>query len=280
MPAKGMFCKENAFAVFTGRLFFWRKYMVKSKLLSLIQKISPFAAIIIIWQLISMTGLVPGFMLPGPLRVASAFTADFTLLVKHLWCTLLEAMIGLLLAAAASFILAIALDASKFLKQSLMPLLLLSQTMPTIAIAPLLILWMGYGTAPKITLVFLVCFFPMTIGLLGAFARADSESIRLLRSMGASRRQIYRYIKLPQGLPAFFSGLKIAGAYSIIGAVISEWLGGDAGLGVYMTRVRRSYSFDKMFAAILLTSVLSILLIKLITIIEKISLPWISEKND
>jgi ABC-type nitrate/sulfonate/bicarbonate transport system permease component len=146
--------------------------------------------------------------------------------------------------------------------------------MPTVAIAPLLILWMGYGVAPKIALVFLVCFFPMTIGLLGAFTQTDGDAVRLLRSMGAKRWQIYRYVKLPQSLPAFFSGLKISGAYSIVGAVIAEWLGGDAGLGVYMIRVRRSYSFDKMFAVILLTSVLSIVLVKLIGIIETAVTPW------
>jgi ABC-type nitrate/sulfonate/bicarbonate transport system permease component len=216
-------------------------------------------------------------MLPSPLRVTAAFAADFPLLMRHLWRTLLEALIGLALAAAASFVLAITMDANRFLKQSLEPILLLTQTMPTIAIAPLLILWMGYGITPKIALVFLVCFFPMTIGLLGAFARADYDAIRLLQSMGASRRQIYQYIKLPQAMPAFFSGLKISGSYSIIGAVISEWLGGDAGLGVYMIRVRRSYSFDKMFAVILLTSVLSIVLIKCISVIERASMPWIKK---
>ncbi|MCL2127740.1 MAG: ABC transporter permease [Treponema sp.] len=235
---------------------------------------APAAALILLWQILSMSGVIPGYMLPGPLRVASAFVADFALLMRHLRRTLLEAMAGLAIAAAASFVLAVAMDANGPLKRSLTPFLLLTQTMPAIAVAPLLILWMGYGTAPKIVLVFLVCFFPMTIGLLGAFAGADADAIRLLRSMGARGWQIYRYIKIPQGLPAFFSGLKISGSYSIIGAVISEWLGGDEGLGVYMIRVRRSYSFDKMFAVILLTSVLSILLIKLIAVIEKEAMPW------
>jgi ABC-type nitrate/sulfonate/bicarbonate transport system permease component len=133
---------------------------------------------------------------------------------------------------------------------------------------------MGYGMAPKITLIFLTCFFPMTIGLLGGFDQADKDAIRLLQSMGASRRQIYQYIKLPQGMPAFFSGLKISSSYSIIGAVISEWLGGDAGLGVYMIRVRRSYSFDKMFAVILLTAALSLILIKLVTELERLAMPY------
>jgi ABC-type nitrate/sulfonate/bicarbonate transport system permease component len=242
------------------------------------QPLVPLDGIILIWQLLSVSGVIPGYMLPSPARVIAAFMADFSLLMRHLRHTLLEAMAGLALAAAAALVLAITMDANRFIKQSFSPLLLLTQTIPTIAIAPLLILWMGYGSAPKITLVFIVCFFPMTIGLLGAFARADGDAIKLLKSMGASRRQIYQYIKLPQALPAFFSGLKIAGSYSIVGAVISEWLGGNAGLGVYMIRVRRSYSFDKMFAVIFLTSVLSIVLIKLIAIIQRAAMPWIKEE--
>jgi ABC-type nitrate/sulfonate/bicarbonate transport system permease component len=230
------------------------------------------------WEGVSAAGLLPGYMLPSPVRVLAAFAGDFPLLMRHLGRTLLEALCGLAFAIAASFILAILMDANAFLKKAATPLLLLTQTMPVIAIAPLLILWMGYGSAPKITLVFLTCFFPVTIGLLGAFAQADTDTIRLLQSMGAGRRQIYQYIKLPQSLPAFFSGLKISASYSIIGAVISEWLGGDAGLGVYMIRVRRSYSFDKMFAVILLTSALSLMLIKLVTEIEKRAMPWRKEK--
>ena len=231
-------------------------------------------ALLLLWQFLSMSGIVPSYMLPSPLRVTQAFITDFGLLMSHLRRTLLEAMSGLAMAVAVSFVLAIIMDTNRFLKNSVTPLLLLTQTMPTIALAPLLILWMGYGSAPKITLVFLTCFFPITIGLLGAFSGTDIDAHRLLRSMGAARWQQYRYIKIPQSMPAFFSGLKIASSYSIIGAVIAEWLGGDAGLGVYMIRVRRSYSFDKMFAVILLTSALSLFLIQLITIIEKKAMPW------
>ena len=234
----------------------------------------PIAAILITWQILSTSGLIPPYMLPTPVRVISVFIDDFQLLMKHLSFTLMEAMAGLTLAVIAAFILSILMDANRFIKQSMTPILLLTQTMPVIAIAPLLILWMGYGLAPKITLVFLTCFFPVTIGLLGAFASADNDALRLLQSMGAKKWQLYRYIKIPQGLPAFFSGLKIAASYSIIGAVVAEWLGGDAGLGVYMIRVRRSYSFDKMFAVIILVSILSLLLIKLVSLIEKKSMPW------
>ncbi|MCL2721666.1 MAG: ABC transporter permease [Treponema sp.] len=234
----------------------------------------PVAAVIVIWQLVSSSGVVPPFMLPSPLNVISVFISDFPLLMTHLSYTLMEALIGLTLAVIAAFLLALIMDSNRVIKQSITPILLLTQTIPVIAIAPLLILWMGYGFAPKITLVFLTCFFPVTISLLGAFASADNDALRLLQSMGAKKWQLYRYIKIPQSLPAFFSGLKIAASYSIIGAVIAEWLGGDAGLGVYMIRVRRSYSFDKMFAVIILVSLLSLLLIKLVGLIEKRALPW------
>jgi ABC-type nitrate/sulfonate/bicarbonate transport system permease component len=234
----------------------------------------PIASVLLTWHLLSASGIVPPYMLPGPVQVVSVFISDFFLLSRHLFFTLAEALTGLFLAVLAAFIIAVIMDANRFIKKSFMPILLLTQTMPVIAIAPLLILWMGYGLAPKITLVFLTCFFPVTIGLLGAFASTDNDALKLLQSMGAKKWQLYRYIKIPQGLPAFFSGLKIAASYSIIGAVVAEWLGGDAGLGVYMIRVRRSYSFDKMFAVIILVSVLSLILIKLVALLEKKAMPW------
>jgi ABC-type nitrate/sulfonate/bicarbonate transport system permease component len=213
-------------------------------------------------------------MLPGPARVLGALAGDFPLILGHLGYTLGEAAAGLGLALAFSFVLAVVMDLSPLLKRSAAPLLLLTQTMPAVALAPLLILWMGYGQAPKIALVFLTCFFPMTVGLLGAFAAADGDELRLLKSMGAKGFDLYRYIKIPGSAGAFFAGLRISASYSIIGAVIAEWLGGEAGLGVYMIRVRKSYSFDKMFAAILVTALLSLVLIKLVELLEKIAMPW------
>jgi len=235
------------------------------------------AALILLWQGVSASGIAPPYMLPGPIDIVLAAVRDFPLLVTHLLQTLKEASAGLGLALAFSFLLALLMDSSRLLKETVSPLLTLTQTMPTVALAPLLILWMGYGSAPKIALVFLTCFFPLTVGLLGAFAQAGEDEQRLLKSMGAKRAQLYRYIKLPQSLPAFFSALRISASYSIIGAVIAEWLGGDAGLGVYMIRVRKSYSFDRMFAAIVLVSLLSLGLIRLIELIERAATPWRSE---
>ncbi|GHU12694.1 nitrate ABC transporter permease [Spirochaetia bacterium] len=236
--------------------------------------ILPILGIIALWQAAAASGLVPAFMLPGPLRVLAALRDDRLLLAGHLLRTLAEAGAGLALALGAGFLLALLMDSSGLAKRALHPLLLLTQTMPTIALAPLLILWMGYGSAPKITLVFLTCFFPLTLGLAGAFAQADEDALRLLRSMGASRAQLYRYIKIPSSAPAFFSALRVSSSYSIIGAVVAEWLGGEAGLGVYMIRVRKSYSFDRMFAAILVVTLLSLALVKIVGLVEKAAMPW------
>jgi len=234
--------------------------------------------LVFLWQGVSVSGMVPPYMLPGPVQIIQAAVKDIPILAVHLLQTLKEAAAGLGLALVVSFVLAFLMDGNRVLKETIAPLLTLTQTMPVIALAPLLVLWMGYGSAPKIALVFLTCFFPLTVGLLGAFAQAGEDEMKLLKSMGASRLELYRYIKLPQSLPAFFSGLRISASYSIIGAVIAEWLGGDAGLGVYMIRVRKSYSFDRMFAAIALVSVLSLVLIKTVELIERAAMPWRSKE--
>ena len=146
--------------------------------------------------------------------------------------------------------------------------------MPTVAIAPLLVLWFGYEMLPKVILIVIVTFFPITIGLLEGFRSADKDMMNLLRSMGAGRLQIFRYIKMPGAMGRFYASLRISASYSVVGAVISEWLGGFSGLGVYMTRVKKAFAFDKMFAVIFLISIISLLLMKLVDILQKKSMPW------
>jgi ABC-type nitrate/sulfonate/bicarbonate transport system permease component len=233
-----------------------------------------FLGLLALWYGVSAAKLVPPYMLPGPLEVAAALLKDMPLLARHTGRTLFEALSGLSLGLAAAFVLALVMDAAPRVKSAAAPLLLLTQTVPALALAPLLVLWMGFGAAPKVALVFLTCFFPVTIALLNGFSQADMDAIRLLRSMGASTFHIYRYIKIPGALSPLFSGLKISTAYAVAAAVIAEWLGGDAGLGVYMTRVRKSYSFDRMFAVIFLTAILSMALMKLLELIERRVMPW------
>lgn len=247
------------------------------KLQNIIEKISPAIALILlvgIWAAVCGFGAIPSYMLPSPSAVAKAFVSDFPIMMKHSVVTLTEAALGLLLGIALAFVTATFMDRFKFLYKALYPLLVVSQTIPTVAIAPLLILWMGYGMSPKVTLVVLTTFFPITVGLLDGYKSADPDSVSLLRSMGAGNVKIFRYIKLPFSLSHFFSGLKISSSYAIVGAVIAEWLGGFEGLGVYMTRVKKAYSFDKMFAVIILIVIISLFLMGIVSVLRRVLMPW------
>ena len=222
---------------------------------------------------------VPAYMLPSPIDVVKAFGDNFSIMMKQAAVTLQETLYGLLIGIAIAFVIASLMDRFTIINKALYPVLVVTQTIPTIAIAPLLVLWMGFGMAPKITLVVITTFFPIAIGLLNGFQSVDEDAINLMRSMGASRLQIFRIIKLPNATASFFSGLRISAAYAVIGAVVSEWLGGFEGLGVYMTRVKKAYAFDKMFAVIVFISAISLVLMGIVVLLEKISMPWVHKKE-
>lgn len=241
---------------------------------SKIWTIAALAFILIIWQAVSVAGLVPGYMLPAPTQVVKAFISEFPALMENAKVTLIEAAVGLLCGVAFGFIMAVLMDHFEKLYQAFYPLVVISQTIPTVAIAPLLVLWFGYEMLPKVILIVIATFFPITVGLLDGFRSADKDTINLLRSMGAGKVQIFRYIKLPGAMSYFFASLRISAAYSVVGAVISEWLGGFSGLGVYMTRVKKAFAFDKMFAVIFLISIISLLLMKLVDLLQKKCMPW------
>ena len=243
--------------------------------------IAAVAALVLLWQTVCSLGWVPGYMLPSPVQVVQAFLSELPLLFENSLITLQEAFLGLLLGVTVGFVAAVLMDAFEVLYKAFYPLLILTQTIPSVAIAPLLVLWFGYGMTPKIVLIVISTFFPVTVGLLDGFRSADRDAIGLLRSMGANRLQIFRHIKFPSALPQLFSGLRIAAAYSVVGAVISEWLGGFGGLGVYMTRVKKAFAFDKMFAVIFLISAISLALMALVELAQKKCMPYryLDQKN-
>ena len=231
-------------------------------------------ALLAVWQGVCSAGLVPNFMLPSPVEVVCALVADFPLLLSHTWTTLSEAALGLAIGVAVGFGFAVLMDKFETFYLAFDPLLTVSQTVPTVAIAPLLVLWFGYGLMPKVLLVVITTFFPVTVALASGFRSVDPDQIDLLRTMNASEWQIFRYAKLPAAADQFFSGLRISATYAIVGAVISEWLGGFTGLGVYMTRVRKNFAYDRMFAVIIITSALSLALMKGVAVLERICMPW------
>ncbi|MGM9551993.1 MAG: ABC transporter permease [Clostridia bacterium] len=232
------------------------------------------AIILILWQIVGMMEIVPKFMLPTPIKVIQALVGDWKILLSNLVITLSEASIGMAFALAGSFVMAVLMDRFKMIHNMLYPICVVSQTIPTVAIAPLLVLWFGFGMTPKVILIFITCFFPLLVALVSGFECADKNVLRLYRSMDAGYLKILFDVKIPYALDSFFAGLRISVSYSIVGAVISEWLGGEGGLGVYMTRVRKSFRFDKMFAVIIVISVLSLLLIRLVDIIRDRTMVW------
>lgn len=254
---------------------------MKRKLQSTTNKLWPALAIAIIlfvWQAASSTGLVPKFMLPSPVDVVKAFASDFPLLMDNARVTLVEAFAGLFMGILIGFLMAVAMDRFRCVYQAFYPLIVLTQTVPTIAIAPLLVLWFGYEMMPKVILIIIVTFFPITVSLLDGFRAADKDTISLLRSMGASKMQIFWFVKFPGSLNQFFASLRISVSYAVVGAVISEWLGGFNGLGVYMIRVKKAFSFDKMFAVIFLISAISLMLMWAVNLLQRKCMPWEEDK--
>ena len=251
--------------------------MLKKKSGRWTDKLYPVAAlglILFVWELISKLEIVPNFMLPSPVQMLRAMYIDAAALAQNAATTLLEAVTGLLIGVAVGYLAAMIMDNWDGAYKALYPLIVVTQTIPTVAVAPLLVLWFGYDMKPKIILIILCTFFPVAVGVLDGFRSVDPDEVNLLRAMGATKTQIFRHIKFPGALSNFFSGLRISAAYAIVGAVLAEWLGGFRGLGVYMIRVKKSFAYDRMFAVILLISVISLLLLWIVNLIEKRSMPW------
>jgi ABC-type nitrate/sulfonate/bicarbonate transport system permease component len=238
-----------------------------------------FGIIILLWEFIVAHQVIARYILPSPTDILKTLLHIFPDIKIHLAITLSEAFLGLFLSIILAGLLAIIMDTISIIKKAIYPILIVSQTIPIIALAPLFALWFGFGELSKIIVVILVCFFPIIISLVDGLDSVDPDMLNLLKSMGANRLQIFKLLKLPASMVNLFSGLRIAATYSIMGAVIGEWLGGESGLGVYMMRVKHSYALDKVFAVILIIVVASIALFKVISVAQNWLMPWQGQLN-
>ncbi|MBO8168565.1 MAG: ABC transporter permease [Thermoanaerobacteraceae bacterium] len=232
------------------------------------------AALLLVWQAVVESGLIARYILPSPQDVVIALVEILPVLKGHIMVTLQEALAGFGIAILLAIVLAVVMDNVPLVKKALYPLIIISQTVPIIALAPLFGMWFGYYMLPKIIVVVLVCFFPIVISLLHGLGSADKDMLNLLKSMGASRLQVFRLVKFPASMVNFFSGLRIAATYSIMGAVIGEWLGGTAGLGLYMLRAKHSYALDRVFATILVIVLFSMAVFQVISLMQYLLMPW------
>ncbi len=210
------------------------------------------------WEAIVRAGLVDDLILPAPTQVLDSLWTDRGLLASDLWVTGYEVLIGLAAAIALGAVLAVAMHLSPLARRALRPLVIGSQAIPIPVVAPLIVLVLGFGLAPKVLLVALVCFFPVAINLYDGLRDADPDARRLLRSLQASRWQALRLVEAPSALPAAFTGMKVAAAVAVIGAVFAEWAGADAGLGRTLLTANGQLETARAFAATLLLFLLAV----------------------
>ena len=245
--------------------------------------ILPPAALIVLliigWYLVARVAGLDSFVLPTPVDVIRAGWETRSLLLNAIGVTLLSTGIGLLLALIAGVGIAALMDFFPLIRRALYPILVVSQTVQILAIAPILVIWFGFGIAPTIFIVVLFCFFPLAVSTADGLTSSDPDLIALLRAMGAPKRHIWRMVRLPSALPSFFSGLRLAVTYSIVAATIGEWVGGSPGLGLYMLRSKNALATDQVFVAMFVTTILSVSLFMLVYGIEKIALPWYHSKQ-
>ena len=233
-----------------------------------------FASLIILWEILSHTIQVPAYILPAPSVIGRSLASNASLLIHHSKVTLTAVAGGLALAISAAFLLALGMDRWKALKQALYPVLVVSQAVPIFALAPLMMIWFGVGLLPKVLIVALVCFFPLAVNLVEGLSQVDPEAMNLMKIMRADRLMIMKSVQLPTAMPYFFSGLKIAATYSVLGAIIGEWLGARAGLGIYMLRAMNSFRTGDVFASIVVVILLSLALFKIVEACSWLIMPW------
>jgi ABC-type nitrate/sulfonate/bicarbonate transport system permease component len=227
-----------------------------------------------LWELWVQVGDVPRWQLPAPSAIARELVNSHDLLWNHTLVTLQEVLLGFLVALASGILLAIAIAYSRILERSVYPLVIASQTIPIIAIAPLLLIWVGYGIAPKVIVAALISFFPIAVNTVDGLKSVDPDMVNMMRTLGASRWQIFTKLQIPTALPYLFSGVRVGIAISVIGAVIGEWVGASAGLGYLMTYSQPLFLTARVFAAIVVLSLMGIILFVLASLAQRLMLPW------
>ena len=241
---------------------------------SLCYSIAGILLFLLFWQLLAACFVQREYLLPTPLAVLQSFAENLSLLLRHSRYTMIEAAGGKALSVLFSLLLALVMSLFRRVREAVYPLLVLSQMVPIVVLAPLFLIWFGYGMLPKVLVVILICFFPMVIQSLAGLSAADSEMLAFYRAMGMSRRQLFTMVRLPLALPYFFGGLRVSAAYSVMGAVIGEWLGAEAGLGLLLTRAQRSFDLPLTFAAILAIIIWSALIFAVVALCEHFCLRW------
>lgn len=254
--------------------------MKQEKNLRIFMPVGAIILLLLVWEFFVKITNTPLYVLPAPSKVLSTLFKEIPTLWHHSVVTLSETLIGLVIAVVLAFILAILMDAFGLFKSAVYPLLVVSQTIPVIVLAPLFIIYFGFGMAPKILTVVLMCFFPIAVSFADGMAQLDVNQVNLVRSFGADWLQAYWLVKIPAAAPSLFSGLRVAATYSISGAVVGEWISAESGLGYYMLRVMNGFMLDKVFACIVAVVILSLLMNSVVRLLQYALLPHLRQQEN
>lgn len=238
------------------------------------------AALLGLWQIACSTGAIADalnledFLVPSPSEIASSLWENRELLAENAWVTLREMLLGILAAFVVGVGFAILMHRSRLLRDAAYPLVVASQTIPIVVISPILVVWFGYGITPKIVIVALICFFPITVNVLDGLRSVDPEAVKMMRSLDASRWQRFRRVEAPAALPSLFTGLKISVVVAPIAAVFAEWAGSSSGLGHLIQSDTANFQVARQFATVAVLSALALILIGLVTLAERRVVTW------
>jgi putative hydroxymethylpyrimidine transport system permease protein len=232
-----------------------------------------------VWEIIVRAAHVPEYLLPAPTQVLADLKTDWVILGPAMWVTLREIVIGFVIATAAGIGLAVVLHLFGPLRRAMYPILIGSQTVPVVVLAPILVILLGYGILPKLVIVGLICFFPIVVNGLDGLRSVDDDFIRMMRTLDATRWGIFRRVEFPAALPLIFSGMRIAATFASIGAVFGEWSGSNSGLGFVMLEATPNLLTARIFAAILILTIISLALFGLVSLLERIAVPWAPKRG-
>ena len=227
-----------------------------------------------IWELVVRAAHVPDYEFPAPSAVARAFADDSGLLARATAVTVREIVLGYVIAVAAALALAVVIHWSAAVRRALLPILVASQTVPTVVLAPVLAILLGFGIGPKLAVVAIVCFFPIVVNAVDGFRATDPDLIRMMRTLDGGRRAIFTRVEWPGALPAIFSGARVAATYAAVGAVFGEWAGSSSGLGFVMLQAQPELDTARIFACVVVLSLLALALYGLVTLTERLVVPW------
>jgi ABC-type nitrate/sulfonate/bicarbonate transport system permease component len=238
------------------------------------------AALIGLWQIAASTGAIAealsleDFLVPSPAEIAQALWENRSLLAENAWVTLREMVFGILSAVVVGIGFAIAMHRWRVVRDASYPLIVASQTVPIVVISPILVVWFGYGLPPKVFIIALVCFFPITVAALDGLRSVNPEAVKMMRSLDASRWQRFWRVEAPTALPHLFTGIKIAVVIAPIGAVFAEWAGSSAGLGHLIQSDTANFDVARQFATVAVLSAMALILMGLATLAERRVIRW------